>query len=89
MGATLSYADYLVAQNPADQSRRSSPDLFCREARRRIEGNFKAVKSNFNRSYDKVSRLLMEGKLDWLAAARSTRSRRSTATGEERLRSPG
>jgi len=26
------------------------------------------VKSNFNRLYDKVSGLLMDGKLDWLAA---------------------
>jgi hypothetical protein len=42
-------------------------DLFCREARRRIDGNFRAVKSNFNRSYGKVAGLLMEGKLDWLA----------------------
>jgi hypothetical protein len=68
MGATLSYADHLVAQNPADQTPQELADLYCREARRRIEGNFKAVKSNFNRSYDKVSRLLMDGKLDWLAA---------------------
>jgi hypothetical protein len=68
MGATLSYADYLVAQNPSDQSPQELADLFCREARRRIEGNFKAVKGNFNRSYDKVAGLLMDGKLDWLAA---------------------
>jgi hypothetical protein len=68
MGATLSYADHLVAQNPADQTPQELADLYCREARRRIEGNFKAVKSNFNRQYDKVSRLLMDGKLDWLAA---------------------
>jgi hypothetical protein len=68
MGATLSYADHLVAQNPADQTPQELADLYCRESRRRIEGNFKAVKSNFNRSYDKVSRLLMDGKLDWLAA---------------------
>jgi hypothetical protein len=68
MGATLSYADYLVGQNPADQSPQELADLYCREARRHIEGNFKAVKSNFNRSYDKVAGLLMDGKLDWLAA---------------------
>ena len=67
MGATLSYADYLVAQNPADQSPQELADLYCREARRRIEGNFRAVKGNFNRSYDKVAGLLMDGKLDWLA----------------------
>ena len=53
--------------NPADQSPQELADLFCREARRRIEGNFRAVKSNFNRSYGKVAGLLMDGKLDWLA----------------------
>jgi len=67
MGSALSYADHLVATNPADQSPQELADLFCREARRRIEGNFKAVKSNFNRSYNKVAGLLMDGKLDWLA----------------------
>jgi alkylation response protein AidB-like acyl-CoA dehydrogenase len=67
MGATLSYADHLVAINPADKSPLELADLFCNEARRRIDGNFRAVKGNFNRSYGKVAGLLMEGKLDWLA----------------------
>ena len=68
MGATLSYADHLVAQNPADQTPQELADLYCSDARRRIEASFRAVKSNFNRQYDKVSGLLMDGKLDWLAA---------------------
>jgi alkylation response protein AidB-like acyl-CoA dehydrogenase len=68
MGATLSYADHLVAQNPADQTPLELADLYCSDARRRIEASFSAVKSNFNRQYDKVSGLLMDGKLDWLAA---------------------
>jgi hypothetical protein len=67
MGATLSYADHLVGLNPSDQSPQELADLFCKEARRRIEGNFRAVKSNFNRSYNKVTDLLMDGKLDWIA----------------------
>jgi alkylation response protein AidB-like acyl-CoA dehydrogenase len=67
MGATLSYADHLVAANPADRSPLELADLYCSEARWHIEGNFRAVKSNFNRSYDKVAGLLMDGKLDWLA----------------------
>jgi hypothetical protein len=67
MGSALSYADHLVALNPADQSPQELVDLYCRESRRRIEANFRAVKSNFNRSYNKVAGLLMEGKLDWLA----------------------
>lgn len=67
MGSTLAYADHLVATNPTDQSPLELADLFCREARRRIEGNFRAVKSNFNRSYNRVAGLLMDGKLGWLA----------------------
>jgi hypothetical protein len=67
MASALSYADYLVAKNPADQSPQELADLFCRETRRRIEGNFRAVKSNYNRSYNKVAGLLMDGKLGWLA----------------------
>ena len=67
MASALSYADHLVATNPADQSPQELADLFCRETRRRIDGNFRAVKGNFNRSYGKVARLLMDGKLSWLA----------------------
>jgi hypothetical protein len=67
MATTLSYADYLLAQNPSDQSPQELADLFCREARRRIEANFRAVKSNNNRSYRKVAGLFMDGNLGWLA----------------------
>ena len=67
MATTLSYADHLLAQNPADQSPQELADLFCREAHRRIEANFRAVKSNNNRSYRKVAGLFMDGGLGWLA----------------------
>jgi alkylation response protein AidB-like acyl-CoA dehydrogenase len=67
MAATLSYADHLVWLDPTDQTPQELADLFCKEARRRIENNFRAVKSNFNRSYSKVAGLLMDGKLGWLA----------------------
>ncbi len=67
MAATLSYADHLLCENPNDQTAQDLADLFCREARKRIEANFKAVKSNHNRSYKKVAALLMDGKLGWLA----------------------
>lgn len=67
MGSTLSYADHLAGQTPDDQTPQELADLYCREARRRIESNFRAVKSNFNRSYTRVSDLLMEGRLGWLA----------------------
>lgn len=67
MAATLSYADHLVGAAPDDQTPQELADLYCREARRRIESNFRNVKSNFNRQYDKVAGLLMSGKLGWLA----------------------
>ena len=68
MAATLSYADHLAAANPSDDSTQELANLYCCEARRRIDGHFRAVKSNFNRSYGRVATLLMEGRLDWLAA---------------------
>ncbi|MCU0975466.1 MAG: acyl-CoA dehydrogenase family protein [Steroidobacteraceae bacterium] len=67
MASALSYADHLTAANPADASPQELADLFCREAKRRIDGNFRAVKGNFNRSYNRVTGLLMDGKLGWLA----------------------
>jgi hypothetical protein len=66
MAAALSYADHLVGMHPEDQTPQELCDLYCRETRRRIESNFRAVKGNFNRSYHKVAGLLMEGKLGWL-----------------------
>ena len=67
MSTTLSYADHLLGENATDQSPQELADLFCREARRRIEANFRAVKSNNNRSYRKVAGLFMDGSLGWLA----------------------
>jgi alkylation response protein AidB-like acyl-CoA dehydrogenase len=67
MAATLSYADHLLTVNPQDDSPQALADLFCREARRRIEGNFRAVQKQHNRSYREVTDLFMEGKLRWLA----------------------
>jgi hypothetical protein len=67
MATALSYADHLLGDNPADQTPQELADLFCREARKRIEANFRAVKSNNNRSYRKITGLLMEDKLAWLA----------------------
>jgi alkylation response protein AidB-like acyl-CoA dehydrogenase len=67
MATSLSYADHLLGEDPADQSPQELADLFCREARKRIEANFRAVKSNNNRSYRKITGLLMEDKLAWLA----------------------
>ena len=66
MATTLSYADHRVAAQPGDRTPLELADLYCLEARRRIDSNFRAVKHHSNRSYGKVAGLLMEGKLDWL-----------------------
>ncbi len=67
MATALSYADHLLATVPADEGPQELADLFCREARRRIEANFRGARSHHNRSYRKVAGLLMEDKLGWLA----------------------
>lgn len=67
MAATLSYAEHLLTVNPGDQTVQDLADLFCKEARKRIAANFKAVKSNHNKTYKKVAGELMDGKLGWLA----------------------
>ena len=66
MAATLSYADHLVGTRAGDRTPLDLADLYCLEARRRIEANFRAVRHHFNRSYGKVAGLLMDGQLDWL-----------------------
>ncbi|HOC67956.1 MAG TPA: acyl-CoA dehydrogenase family protein [Candidatus Hydrogenedentes bacterium] len=67
MAAALAYAEHLLSVNPGDQTPQELVDLFCSEARRRIEANFKAVNHHHNKKYVKVANLLMDGKLQWLA----------------------
>ena len=80
MSAALSYAESLLTSNPADQTPQELVDLFCCEAKRRIEMNFKIARKNHNKKYNKVAKLLMEGQLQWLARMPSPTSRRSTVT---------
>ncbi|OQB36709.1 MAG: hypothetical protein BWY09_01832 [Candidatus Hydrogenedentes bacterium ADurb.Bin179] len=67
MAAALAYAEHLLSVNPGDQTPQELVDLFCSEARRRIEANFRAVSRHHNKKYVKVANLLMDGKLQWLA----------------------
>lgn len=67
MGAALANAERLLAKNPSDKTPEMLADLFCKNARVRIEANFKAAKKNHNRDYDKVGKALMEGKFRWMA----------------------
>lgn len=67
MAACLAHAEALLARNPDDQSPQELADLFCKNARKRIADNFKAIKKNHNRSFDKVAGRLMEGKYSWMS----------------------
>ena len=66
MASSLAYAEAYLAQNPSDQSPQELADLYCKNARKRIAENFRNVKSNHNRMFNKVGDGLMEGRYRWL-----------------------
>lgn len=68
MAAVLSYAEAKLAEDPNDQSPQELVDLFCKNARVRIQDNFKAVSKNYNSTYDSVTETLMNGKFSWMYA---------------------
>ena len=67
MGAVLAQAEHLMQKNPSDQTPQDLADLFCKNARVRIEQNFRAVRSNHNGTFNKVADNLMAGKYRWMA----------------------
>jgi alkylation response protein AidB-like acyl-CoA dehydrogenase len=67
MGCVLANTEHLLARDKTNQSPQELADLFCSNARKRIEANFKGVKDNHNRSFNKVADSLMEGKYRWLS----------------------
>jgi hypothetical protein len=66
MSASLAYAEKFLAKDPSNQSPQELADLFCKNARIRIGENFRRVKDNHNRTFNKVTNSLMEGKYRWL-----------------------
>src|SRR5690606_11019678 len=67
MGCVLANTEHLLARDKTNQSPQELADLFCANARKRIEANLKAVKDNHNRRFNKVADSLMEGKYRWLS----------------------
>jgi alkylation response protein AidB-like acyl-CoA dehydrogenase len=65
MAASLSYAESLLAHNADKESLQDLVDLFCTEARKRVEENFKAVGKNFNGKYTRIANHAMDGKYGW------------------------
>ncbi|MFA6243558.1 MAG: hypothetical protein WC655_21635, partial [Candidatus Hydrogenedentales bacterium] len=66
MASSLAYAEAHLAQEPSNQGPQELADLYCKNARTRIENNFRAVKKNHNRTFTKVGNAFMEGKYRWL-----------------------
>ncbi|MBI2425873.1 MAG: acyl-CoA dehydrogenase family protein [Candidatus Hydrogenedentes bacterium] len=66
MGCTLSNAEHLLGKDHGNQTPQELADLFCKNARVRIEQNFRAIKSNHNNSFNQVAKSLMEGKFRWM-----------------------
>jgi len=66
MASTLSMAERMIADNPADTSPQELSDLFCRGARRRIADHFRRVRKNHNDVIKQVSRGVLEGRYDWI-----------------------
>jgi alkylation response protein AidB-like acyl-CoA dehydrogenase len=66
MAASLAHAESLLARNPADTTPQELADLFCKNARKRIAENFRAIKHNHNSSFDKVAGGVMEGRYAWM-----------------------
>lgn len=62
MAATLAFAEHQLAISPRDQGPQELADLFCANARQRIEANFRSVHSNHNHSYERVAASLMDGR---------------------------
>lgn len=67
MAASLAYAEYLVGQNPGDDSPQQLADLYCANARERIAANFRAVKHNHNAKFRGVTDALMDGTFGWMS----------------------
>jgi alkylation response protein AidB-like acyl-CoA dehydrogenase len=66
MTAACVRARMLLEDNPSDRSPEELADLFCRQARRRIEDRFRALFRNDDTATYKVARSALDGRFDWL-----------------------
>ncbi len=64
--AVCSYTDYLVKNHPDKTNALDLADLFCREARKRINLHFQEERSNTDRQTISVARKLMAKEFEWL-----------------------
>ncbi|WP_405282753.1 acyl-CoA dehydrogenase family protein [Gaopeijia maritima] len=66
MTAACVRAHQLTRKNPSDTSPTTLADLFCRQARRRVEDHFDNLFDNDDAATNVVARQTMEGRFAWL-----------------------
>jgi alkylation response protein AidB-like acyl-CoA dehydrogenase len=66
MSCVCSYADKLYKEKDGKGNSIELADLFCRQARRRIQKNFKDVSSNDDRVSNKIAKKILAGEYEWL-----------------------
>ena len=66
MAAVCSRAAYLTQQKPSDQTPEELADLFCNEARLRIQREFKSQRQNDDKMIYKISQKILKGNYSWL-----------------------
>lgn len=66
MAVTLSRALSLTSKNPSDQSPVELADLFCRQARKRVERQFRSLFRNDDRFTYYIAQETLKGKYRWL-----------------------
>lgn len=66
MAASLSRAEYELKTRSGDENLQDLVDLFCTNARRRIQDNFKKAKRSRGQAISRVADAFMEGKYRWM-----------------------
>ncbi|NCF70849.1 MAG: DNA polymerase II, partial [Chlamydiales bacterium] len=66
MACSLARAEHISALKPTDSSCQELVDLFCSQARDRIEACFKKVGTNHNAKMGQVSSHVLQGSFDWM-----------------------
>ena len=66
ISATCSRAALLVSKNPSDRGPVELADLFCRDATKRVQHQFRSLFKNYDLYAYKIARNILEGKYRWL-----------------------
>ncbi len=66
MAASCSYAERLLKENMGKDNSVDLADIFCQEAKRRVESSFRELRSNSDRQSRQVTKKLMAGEYSWL-----------------------